>query len=212
MHTKSLWITEGKILRGTPKLSFDQSTVVGVRGYPVTRFPMSSKPCSDCGATKPLSEFATAATCRDGHRSYCKTCHKRRKDRWRAANAKHHSEKGIAWRAANPEKAKAVQAAADIKRKLSGATRAAAKRRREADPDRHRAYLAHRRAKLQKATPVWADKKAISEIYKEAKRRGLTVDHVIPVMGKLVSGLHVANNLQLIPLTENIRKHNKYEP
>lgn len=37
------------------------------------------------------------------------------------------------------------------------------------------------------------------------------VDHIIPLNGELVSGLHVPLNLQVIPWFENVRKHNKFD-
>lgn len=37
------------------------------------------------------------------------------------------------------------------------------------------------------------------------------VDHVLPLRGRFVSGLHVPTNVQVIPGVENLRKHNRYE-
>ena len=58
-------------------------------------------------------------------------------------------------------------------------------------------------------TPKWADRKAIREFYVN-KPEGCHVDHVIPLRGKLVSGLHTIENLQYLPALENLRKHNTY--
>lgn len=38
------------------------------------------------------------------------------------------------------------------------------------------------------------------------------VDHIIPLQGKNVSGLHVPENLQVIERSINSKKRNKYEP
>jgi hypothetical protein len=37
------------------------------------------------------------------------------------------------------------------------------------------------------------------------------VDHIIPLRGKKVSGLHVPQNIRVIPGVENMRKTNKFE-
>lgn len=67
-------------------------------------------------------------------------------------------------------------------------------------------------------SPPWADRQSILAVYAEAKRLTLEtgilhhVDHIIPLQGELVSGLHVAENLRAIPAAENLRKRNRYEP
>jgi len=81
-----------------------------------------------------------------------------------------------------------------------------------------RAMYAKRRANLLKATPKWlteVDYERIKNCYKLADiQTRLTgsqwhVDHVIPLQGKEVCGLHVPNNLRAIPWLENVKKGNK---
>jgi hypothetical protein len=71
------------------------------------------------------------------------------------------------------------------------------------------AYNAKRRADKLKATPSWANLEIIKSIYKNAE--GMHVDHIIPLQGKLVCGLHVENNLQYLTPEENIAKGNKFD-
>ena len=71
------------------------------------------------------------------------------------------------------------------------------------------AAAAKRRATKLQATPKWADLEAIKEIYKNCPE-GFHVDHVIPLQGELVCGLHVHKNLKPIPAAENLAKSNKY--
>ena len=68
--------------------------------------------------------------------------------------------------------------------------------------------------------PKWVDKDhmwLIKEAYELAQLRtkqfGFSwhVDHIVPIQGELVSGLHVIENLQVIPAIENIKKKNKFE-
>jgi hypothetical protein len=74
-----------------------------------------------------------------------------------------------------------------------------------------------RRTKESFAFVSWADRGAISAIYEIATRAsrctGISfhVDHVIPVRGRLVSGLHVPENLRVIPKIENLRKNRRFE-
>lgn len=66
-------------------------------------------------------------------------------------------------------------------------------------------------------TPRWADKKAIRAFYLEARRLSKEtgvphhVDHIIPLKGKNVCGLHVENNLRVVRGVDNQRKYNKLD-
>lgn len=74
--------------------------------------------------------------------------------------------------------------------------------------ERYRSYSAKRRAAEIKAIPGWADLEAIKQFYINCPK-GHEVDHIIPLQGKTVSGLHVIDNLQYLTIEENRSKSNK---
>jgi hypothetical protein len=87
------------------------------------------------------------------------------------------------------------------------------------NPEKRLANNAKRRAARIQRTPHWLTNEQLSTIeyfYTEAKRLWETtgikhhVDHIIPLQGKNVSGLHVPENLQILSATENCRKKNAY--
>jgi hypothetical protein len=80
-------------------------------------------------------------------------------------------------------------------------------------------YAAKRRAKIKQAMPSWLTPDHISQInavYVEARRlekeTGVVyhVDHIVPLEGGVVCGLHVPWNLRAIPGTENLRRPKIY--
>lgn len=77
--------------------------------------------------------------------------------------------------------------------------------------DMRREYQARKRADLLQRTPIWADLIKIKEIYKKCPIN-YHVDHIVPLQGELVCGLHVENNLQYLTATQNIEKSNKFIP
>lgn len=120
--------------------------------------------------------------------------------RYALENSKRKTIKAKEWRIQNPDKYKE-----SIKRYVL-----------DHKAERIAAANARKACKLQR-TPSWSDLSKIREIYKEcsviSKSTGIPhhVDHIVPLQGKLVCGLHVPNNLQILPAGENLKKHNKFE-
>ena len=81
---------------------------------------------------------------------------------------------------------------------------------RKNNPRHHNALTAAHKKVIKLRTPKWADRTKLVEFYKGCPD-GYHVDHVIPLRGNIVSGLHVAENLQYLPARENISKSNRYE-
>lgn len=57
------------------------------------------------------------------------------------------------------------------------------------------------------AMPKWVNISAICEIYDNCPKEH-HVDHIIPIRGKNLCGLHVPCNLQYLPADENLKKRN----
>lgn len=77
-------------------------------------------------------------------------------------------------------------------------------------PAREIMRVRNRKNSLAERTPSWVDQDAVNAIYLRARELGQTVDHVIPLRGKNVSGLHVASNLQIVPRSFNSSKGNRF--
>ena len=73
------------------------------------------------------------------------------------------------------------------------------------------AYKAKDRVQRKLRLPKWADLEAIKFFY-ECCPKGCHVDHIIPLQGANISGLHVVENLQWLPAVTNIRKANCWGP
>jgi hypothetical protein len=90
----------------------------------------------------------------------------------------------------------------------------------KSNQDKRNAHEAKRRASKLKATPNWLTKEQLLEIeefYTLCKELQwlsdpndpLQVDHIMPLQGKNSCGLHVPWNLQILPRSLNIKKHNR---
>jgi hypothetical protein len=171
-----------------------------------------------------LKRYFTGKSCCRGHLSErlvscgaCVDCHYPRLLAKRLANPQKHSAYVQAWRDRNQVKAKEIKQRSD--RKYVQTHRAAIRAYMRNYDKRHPGQSAARcrarqTAKLSR-TPPWANLDDIRLIYDAAahlsKHCGIKmhVDHVIPLRGEHVSGLHVAENLQILPASQNIAKSNK---
>lgn len=102
--------------------------------------------------------------------------------------------------------------------KVRECNRKAVSKHQKKYPERNTQKVSLRRAKKLKAVPKWLsdkDKKSIKAIYKLARELSLlsdtnyVVDHIVPLQGDNVCGLHVPWNLQVITAIENLKKGNQ---
>jgi hypothetical protein len=139
-------------------------------------------------------------------------------------------EKTRVWRKRNPARVLASQrACAAINREKNRAARKAwevrnptaviesIRRYRDRNRAKIRARLTVSKQGREKRRVLWANQDAIIAIYRQAEimtrttGRRYVVDHIIPLQGRTVSGLHVETNLRVIEHHENARKHNTWE-
>jgi hypothetical protein len=170
-----------------------------------------------------LRFYFTGKQCKEGHLDIryasskeCRTCRLGKNQRlkpqqkaWRDKNKKHISELGKKRYYNNHDK-ELNRSRAKWKKDPD------AVRRRNLDwITRQSNYWTHaaakRRAALRRAIPCWADLDAIKAFY-AACPPGYHVDHMHPLQGRTVCGLHVLENLQYLTPEENLRKFNRLEP
>ena len=175
-------------------------SILGVSGSNVHNGQLKS--CSKCKKDKATSEFSPRKGRKSKFQSQCKEC-------MNAATK--------ARRDAYPDKV-----AAEAKRFFE-ANRESEKLRckvyRENNKDVIAAQAALRRSKIKNATPPWVTKQhkqdmramyTLAKKYKTVFGQDYHVDHIVPLSGKNICGLHVPWNLQLLLASVNHRKSNKH--
>ena len=164
-----------------------------------------------------------------GARDKCKSClNKERCKLWKLKNPERRRELDLA----SAKRCRKNKNASDKKyRELyPEKSRARSAKFRAKNPEhvneiRREYYYRNREVEIQRVqdrqrkerTPKWADTAQIFSIYQQARKLSeetgeqYHVDHIIPLRSKIVSGLHVENNLQILTQYENISKGNKFK-
>jgi len=185
------------------------------------------KTCPKCKVQKDPSGFSKKKAAKDGLQPKCKACsaaykkenreaERARQAEWYQENREAESARQAEYRKANRESVAAKNAEWYQENRESVAAKNAEWTKE--NPDKCRAIAAKRKAAKLQRTPAWVDFEAIKAVYAEAHRLeeldGIPrhVDHVIPLQGELVSGLHIASNLKILTAEENLSKSNKFVP
>lgn len=156
------------------------------------KFYIPPTPCIRCQTTKRFSSNGKCVIClrRYLKSSLCKQQRKmeyaKYKDRVLQVRAKHYQE--------NRKSILAKQKAYGRK-----------------NPHVKEKYERERAIAFKRQTPKWANLTTIEKFYFNCPE-GMTVDHKIPLRGKLVSGLHIRNNLRYLTNSENASKGNRFVP
>lgn len=171
------------------------------------------KECSRCGETKSLSEFSPDAKGKLGRQSSCKLCRRIVCKNYIANNASKRKDTLIKYRSKAETKAKLSASF-----KMRNSDEEFKNQRRESKrtwrktasgKNSHKFHESNRRVCKLKATPSWANLEKIKEIYMNCPD-GYHVDHIIPIRGRDICGLHIPENLQYLPAIENVKKGNRY--
>lgn len=182
------------------------------------------KHCCKCKTVKPAQDFYANKRMKDGLNTFCIACHKADNVARKKINrAKpEFKAKELSWKKLYRERTQEQRAAYMQEwRNLNKLhTLQYAKEYRQRNKLRYNYLCQLRKLSLLQRTPKWLTEDDLWMIEQAYELAGLRtkmfgfqwhVDHIIPLRGKNVSGLHVPTNLQVIPWIDNQRKTNKYE-
>ena len=198
-----------------------------------------NKQCVKCKEVKEITQFAKNKNCADGYLTTCKNCAKiyrqQNAERRRLSALALRRTNGVSPKVVfeTEQERSAAHAQACRRWQQQNQTEFAKYQKlyRDATKDhlcsmikqwrcdnkgRINAWTAKRRAAIAQATPSWVNYEDIVAIYDQAQElSNMTniphhVDHYYPIHGRTVCGLHIAENLQVISMQENLDKGNKH--
>jgi hypothetical protein len=186
---------------------------------------MLNKYCYKCQETKSFDAFGRNKSKKDGLSTECRECKRQGDKDYYIANSEKVKQTVAKYRQENPEKVAEAKKNSFIKNPEKYLKRINAWRK--ANPDKNFKYqqkyyqenrgkrvawLAKYRATKHQATPPWFEKDLVEKVYLKANEWGLDVDHIVPLQGETVCGLHCWANLQLLDSSLNSAKKNHFWP
>jgi hypothetical protein len=177
--------------------------------------------CRKCSIDKPIEDYQFHRVSGKYYQT-CRKCRQAVQYEWGKNNRDKQNATQRKWRKNNPDREWAVTNPEAYKASIAKAQKAW----HERNPNySHEYYLknkakyasnrANRRAAQKQATPSWLtaiQRNQIQEFYEISKAKQMQtgieyhVDHIVPINGKVVLGLHAPWNLQLLTAEENLKK------
>ena len=175
------------------------------------------KICTHCNQEKPFEAFYSSKRHKSGYAAWCKVCESERSKAKNLLNRDSRLAKAKQWRDENKDKQLASIKA--WRENNPGRYESIIKDWCNRNKDKVNAKWMKRNAAKKNRTPNWLTDDQlwmIEQAYDIAAKRTLSlgitfhVDHIVPLQGKIVSGLHVPWNLQVIPAKLNQQKSNRF--
>lgn len=172
------------------------------------------KKCSKCKNEKPFTDFVKCKVRKDGFYPYCKECKKIENQNYVKKYNDQYKRYCKSWELKNKERRKKQKSLREKTDKCKEYRRTW----RQNNKDKTSAYCRNAQAMKINATPKWLTKGQIKEIElfythahiaKKVLKEKFEVDHIVPLKGKTVCGLHVPWNLQILTESENCSKGNR---
>ena len=160
---------------------------------------LAQKTCKKCLDTLHVAHFYKDKSVKSGYRAKCKKCMNAEHTNYIKNNKENIQRQKNKWLAKNHDKIKKYH-----------------KEYKKLHRAKQTAHQAKRRAKQLQATPSWANLKDIERIYIVASNISKStkikhhVDHIVPLQGENICGLHTFNNLCIIPAKMNLQKGNTF--
>lgn len=182
-----------------------------------TSLLLNMKTCTHCKIEKPLTAFYPSKKHKCGYAAWCNSCESARSKEKNHRNRDTRLVKAKQWRDSNKDKQ--IASIKSWREKNPGRYEQIIKEWAQRNRDKVNAKWMKRDASKKARTPSWLtldELWMIEQAYDIAAKRtqmlGISfhVDHIVPLQGKTVSGLHVPWNLQVIPAKLNQQKSNRF--